>query len=121
MAVDVGKLQQDQTAGLVKGVVPPNGEVALRLEIDDLLKDTELANLYLIAMEAFQNDIRINPNNSFSYQAIAGIHGLSNKIWDGVTDGRGDSTKGYCTHGRPTFPTWHRVYLAQFEVRITTC
>ena len=51
----------------------------------------------------------------------AGIHGRPFIAWDGVnpaTPGAGDSATGYCTHGNTLFPTWHRPYLALFEVRI---
>ena len=30
------------------------------------------------------------------------------------------SDDGYCAHGDPTFPTWHRPYLAMLEVCISS-
>lgn len=39
--------------------------------------------------------------------------------WDGVTgnsEGRDSGTMGYCPHVSPIFATWHRPYLALFEV-----
>ena len=39
-----------------------------------------------------------------------------NVPWDGVL---GDNTGaiGYCTHSSILFPTWHRPYVALYEVR----
>jgi tyrosinase len=56
MSVDVDALKTAQSRGLTVGVVPPNGSQALRLEIDDLIQDEDLANLYFLALEAFQSD-----------------------------------------------------------------
>ncbi len=42
-----------------------------------------------------------------------GIHGRPFVAWDGVN---GPYEKGYCTHSSILFPTWHRPYLALFEV-----
>lgn len=44
-----------------------------------------------------------------------GIHGYPYRSWDGVN---GQFTTGYCSHGSPIFPTWHRPYLALFEQRV---
>jgi tyrosinase len=41
--------------------------------------------------------------------------------WDGVTgntEGRDSGTMGYCPHVSPIFSTWHRPYLALFEVSL---
>lgn len=43
-----------------------------------------------------------------------GIHGYPDIPWDGVTGE--DYIVGYCTHSSVLFPTWHRPYLALFEV-----
>lgn len=49
-----------------------------------------------------------------------GIHGDPDVAWDGVTnptDDPADPFRGWwCAHNRPTFATWHRPYLALFEV-----
>lgn len=34
--------------------------------------------------------------------------------WDGSTGG--DFSVGYCTHASILFPTWHRPYIALYEV-----
>jgi hypothetical protein len=46
-----------------------------------------------------------------------GIHGRPYKGWDNVNGPNTDT--GYCTHDSVLFPSWHRPYLALFEVRDT--
>ena len=121
MSVNVQALRAAQAKGLTKGVVPESGTPVLRLEIDDFIQDTELANLYFLALEAFMShDIYKQP---FSYYEISGIHGQPARAWDGVASVRFEPTgqdpnkkTGYCAHGSVLFPVWHRAYLAQFEV-----
>ncbi|KAF6830947.1 tyrosinase [Colletotrichum musicola] len=120
MSVDVSALRIAQARGLTLGVVPKSSDRPLRLEIDDFIQDVELANLYFLALEAFMSkDAAENP---FSYYEISGIHGQPWRAWDRVTSasfgpapGRTNPRSGYCSHGSVVFPTWHRVYLAQFE------
>ncbi len=50
-----------------------------------------------------------------SWFAMAAIHGSPKIQWAGATRGR--QQYGYCHHGQVTFPTWHRPYVALFEVR----
>jgi hypothetical protein len=110
MSVNVAALQQAQRDGVTLGVVPQSG-LGLRMEIDEMAKVPELFNLYLLALEAVQNASR-DVNDHFSWYEIGGIHGAPyRRGWNGVGN-RG----GYCTHGDPTFPTWHRAYLAMYEV-----
>ncbi len=45
-----------------------------------------------------------------------GIHGRPYTLWNNV-NGQFNYT-GYCTHDSILFPTWHRPYLALFEVRV---
>jgi tyrosinase len=121
MSVDSIALQAAQDKGLTVGVIPKDGSQALRPEIDDFLADADLANLYFLALEAFmKDDISAKP---FSYYEISGIHGQPYRAWDGVenveykpTGEEPDKGTGYCAHGSVLFPTWHRIYLAQFEV-----
>jgi len=122
MSVDVAALKAAQAQGLTVGVVPKAGSPAgLRLEIDDFLLDTDLANLYFLAMESFMSDKE--SVKALSYYEISGIHGQPHRPWDGVksanfqpTGSSVDRNSGYCSHGSALFPTWHRAYLAQFEV-----
>ncbi|KAF4827508.1 Tyrosinase [Colletotrichum tropicale] len=120
MSVDVNALKAAQDKGLTVGVVPTSTDRPLRLEIDDFIQDVELANLYFLALEAFMS--KSDSETPFSYYEISGIHGQPWRAWDrvgsvnfGSAPGRTDSRKGYCSHGSVIFPTWHRVYLAQFE------
>jgi tyrosinase len=54
-----------------------------------------------------------------SHFGIGGIHGLPFKEWDGAGGNKpvsGSDWSGYCTHGSMLFPTWHRPYVALYEV-----
>lgn len=52
-----------------------------------------------------------------SWFQIEGIHGLPYIVWDGANDTIYPGA-GYCTHGSNLFPTWHRIYVSLFEVRL---
>lgn len=58
-----------------------------------------------------------------SHYQLGGIHGLPNKEWNGA--GPGDPNVAtyqggsYCSHGTVLFPTWHRPYVALYEVSLT--
>jgi hypothetical protein len=45
-----------------------------------------------------------------------GIHGVPFVTWNGVGPAAGASMSGYCPHSSVLFPTWHRPYLALYEV-----
>lgn len=79
MSVDIAALQTAQSNGLTKGVVPADGSRAVRLEIDDLLADEKLANLYFLALEKFMS-LGIY-KDAFSYYEICGIHGQPYRAW----------------------------------------
>lgn len=123
MAVNVDALNAAQARGWTTGLVPPPGTPPpLRLEIDDFLLDTELANLYFLAMASYMGEEAAR--SPFSYFEISGIHGQPNRPWDGQPQSsewvpntpNGDARKySYCAHSSLVFPTWHRAYLAQFE------
>lgn len=127
MSVDVQALLAAQNQGLTVGAVPPAGKTAIRLEIDDFIQDADLTNLYFLALEEFMaNKAWQQP---FGYYEISGIHGQPTRPWDNVTPsdvpfpqsgGQPSSSAGYCAHGSVLFPVWHRVYLAQFEVCMTS-
>lgn len=51
-----------------------------------------------------------------SAETAPGIHGRPYIPWDAAPQGPGDSGGGYCPHSSNIFPTWHRPYLALFEV-----
>ena len=58
-----------------------------------------------------------DPAKALSWFAVSGIHGYP---YDLEWENAGPKTEnfGYCVHGEPHFPTWHRPYLALYEVRI---
>ena len=59
-------------------------------------------------------------SDPLSHFGVGGIHGLPYVQWEGSGGTRpvqGAQSGGYCTHGTVLFPTWHRPYVALFEVR----
>ncbi|OHW91286.1 tyrosinase precursor, partial [Colletotrichum incanum] len=116
-------LRNAQSRRLTVGVIPKGVNKPLRLEIDDLLQDVELANLYFLALEAFMS--KKVSESPFSYYEIGGIHGQPWRAWDGITSAEFGSSRGsinpqsgYCSHGSVVFPTWHRqaLYLHAAEI-----
>ena len=125
MVVNIDQLQDAQDLGLTVGVVSSDGVPRARKEIDEFVKDTDVLNLYLLALIDLQRTSRWE--DTFAYFAIAGIHGKPFAPWDGVTpqsgaprdkdiehglDGRQihqtSNYAGYCSHSSDLFPTWHR-------------
>lgn len=97
-------------------ITGPPGPVHPRLEIRRLQNNADQFNIYLLALEALQ---KTSQSNKLSYYQIMGIHGVPFKSWDSVqrsSNGGG----GYCTHSSNLFPTWHRPYVALYEVRPST-
>ena len=105
--------ESELNAGIVSGVGALNhDEVRPRLDIDVMIaRQPDVFNLFLLALIDLKADI-----SKLGYFSLAGIHGLPTSLWDGVGKDFPDNTGGYCAHGRLIFPTWHRPYLALFEV-----
>jgi len=82
-----------------------------RQNINDLVNSTPSWDLYILALQRFQNTSATDP---VSYFQVASIHGYPNRPWDGV-DGAGSGV-GFCMHSSVLFPLWHRPYLALYEV-----
>lgn len=88
------------------------GTTQPRLEIRQLQQDADAWNLFILAMQAFQNS---NHNDVLSWYSIAGIHGMPYSAWNGVQPHAQNVQAGYCAHSSPLFATWHRPYVALFE------
>lgn len=88
------------------------GGVQPRLEVHDLQEDADQWNIYLLALQSFQ---QTDPSDPISWYQIAGIHGVPYVDYDGVELCSNCTATGYCTHSSTLFPTWHRAYLAIFE------
>lgn len=73
--------------------------------------------LFVLALQKFQARY---VDDRLSYYQVASIHGLPGQPWDGIDipDKNDDGGKeiGFCHHNDPLFPSWHRPYLALFEV-----
>lgn len=97
--------------GLQGGV--SGSQMPVRQDFRVLAQDPTMLNLYLLALERFQQ----TPQESMtSWYQIAGIHGRPYLAWDTVGGGNNDG--GYCTHSDILFPSWHRPYLAVYEQTI---
>ncbi|KAK6338663.1 hypothetical protein TWF696_009474 [Orbilia brochopaga] len=98
-------------SGVQQGLGPAKDQVPLRKEIREMIANPAEFNLFLLAMQRFQ---QMSQQDEKSYYAIAGIHGRPFKAWDKVT-GNGQPNNGYCTHKDVLFLPWHRPYLALYE------
>ena len=134
----LAELRDAHDKGIVLGLKAVSGIVE-RLDVDVLLdKRPQTFNLFILALDKLQHETL--PSDKMSYFQIAGkppvsrlhlhvysltlrsgIHGLPRTLWDNVRGktNEADTNKwvGYCAHGQPTFPTWHRPYMALMEVQ----
>jgi len=95
------------------GVDPNTGARPFRYEISKFQYSGAAFDLYILALSVFEG---VNQSDPLSYFQISGIHGFPHIPWDGVS-GAG-SYPGFCMHAATPFPTWHRPYLALFEVAL---
>lgn len=118
-AYDYGTLEplqpRDGTPASFFAVTGPksNGSVSVRQEIRQLQKDSTLWTLYILALDMMQYT---DQTNMLSWYQISGIHGEPYAPWDNVQPVPGNENTGYCHHVSILFPTWHRPYLALYEV-----
>lgn len=92
----------------------------LRRELRELQRSfPDQYNLLILGLKNLEGQ---DGNTLTSYYQIAGIHGMPYKPWNGVgsdTDWQSSSGfGGYCTHSSILFLTWHRPYLALWEVSL---
>lgn len=110
-----------------------DGSVPLRREVREMETDDKTWTLYILGLDMMQYTDQDYPYSwyqitgrlaryllfaSICSQVCLGIHGRPFVPWNNVQSGAGDSDNGYCNHVSVLFPTWHRPYLALFEVRI---
>ena len=100
-----------EITGASGGVNLATGERPFRQDIDDFAVSGPGYDLFILALIQLQNT---NQSDPLSYFQIAGIHGYPIVPWDGV-EGNGPQP-GYCMHAAVPFPTWHRPYMALYEV-----
>jgi tyrosinase len=72
--------------------------------------------LYLLGMERFMAK---DKGDTLGYYQIAGVHGRPFTTWNRFPTPLVNQA-GFCPHGSTLFGSWHRPYLAIFEVRTLT-
>ncbi|KAH9484711.1 Tyrosinase [Psilocybe cubensis] len=90
---------------------PPTQLAHPRLEIATFVNDIRQFSLYVQALQIYYNRDR---TDVVSHWQIGGIHGQPYVDWNGTPS----FGTGYCVHGTPLFPTWHRPYIVLFEQEI---
>jgi tyrosinase len=96
------------------------GAVPIRWELRELQRSfPDQYNLLILGLKNLEAQ---DGNGLTSYYQMAGIHGMPYKPWNGVgseTNWQSSSGfGGYCTHSSILFLTWHRPYLALWEVSL---
>ncbi|KAF3916076.1 Tyrosinase [Orbilia brochopaga] len=99
-------------SGIQEGFGTAKDQVPLRKEIREMISNPAEFNLFLLALQRFQ---QLPQSNEKSYYAISGIHGRPFKPWDNVLGAKDMKDNGYCTHKDKLFLPWHRPYLALYE------
>ncbi|KAK1989511.1 hypothetical protein LZ30DRAFT_788407 [Colletotrichum cereale] len=112
---DVRKLDKRQAGEpiIVAKLPSINGTVPVRQEIRQMKQNPFKWNLFLLASSMLQYT---NQEEELSWYKIAGIHGVPFVPWNGVPGVVGGENRGYCTHMSVLFPSWHRPYLALYEL-----
>lgn len=129
----VGSLRRQVPQRIVVSRLPSvNGTVPVRSEIRYMKRDARKWNLYLLALSMMQNtdqdqdlswyritgqSTRLRVSDCFlcADGGALGIHGVPFEQWGGVPPADGGQG-GYCPHMTILFPTWHRPYIALYEV-----
>lgn len=118
--------------GSLEGVNNVTGQRPFRQDISTFKNSGPAFDLYILSLQKFQQQ---NQSVLLSFYQVAGsvlllvfdlwlltrgqgIHGRPYIAWDGVY---GAFQSGYCTHSSILFPSWHRPYVALFEVRFVLC
>ena len=120
-----------EITGALGGINPGSGTLPSRFEISSFSQSGPAWDLFILSLYEIQ---RSNQSDPLSYFQIAGnecssdsdsgqradicsstgVHGYPQAPYDGV---QGTCTyPGYCMHAATPFSTWHRPYLALYEV-----
>jgi tyrosinase len=83
-----------------------------RLEIRTLQQNADQWNLYLLGMERFMAKSK---DDKLGYYQVAGVHGRPFQTWNNFPTPLVNQA-GFCPHGSTLFGSWHRPYLAIYEV-----
>lgn len=89
-----------------------DGKTCTRLSLRSLQANTDAWNLFMLSMETFH---WMDQSAVLSYYDVASVHGVPAQPWDGVQGSWNNGAPGYCPHGSPDFPPWHRVYVSLYE------
>jgi tyrosinase len=101
------------TSATSSGTCNDSGRVsAPRLEIRTLKQNADQWNLYLLGMERFMAK---DKTDTLSYYQVVGVHGRPYTTWNNFPTPL-VNTAGFCPHAQTLFGSWHRPYLAIFEV-----
>ncbi|KAI8613995.1 hypothetical protein BC830DRAFT_1129479 [Chytriomyces sp. MP71] len=86
--------------------------VTARMEVRDFFTDKNAMqmSLFLLAFATIEAKEASDPR---SFGQIASIHGAPNMVYDSYPGAK--PKDGYCLHGSPLFPNWHRPYIGLIE------
>lgn len=116
---------------LITGAKRGPGPVPARLDVDTFVNNERFVALYvqalrrsciIIVYQIGTADVRVvrihkTPEDQLtSFYQMAGLHGVPLVTWN-----QAEGSGSYCRHASPIFPTWHRPYVALFEVRSFSC
>ena len=115
--IEVDQIRRAQAEGLICGVIPRNGQLRERKEIDDIIDRVDMTNIFMTALDGLMREDWRDP---FSFFQIAGIHREPWTAWNRIQPGNDSENlqAGYCSHSSILFPTWHRAYLMMLEQSI---
>lgn len=116
---------QDRKTYPISGIpMDPSFRIPIRQDVDDWYREQTSHQGNRIQLTLFVEaliTIQQRPlTDERSYFRLAGIHGAPWTDWDGSAAplNKDNRVTGFSVHNDYTFPTWNRVYIALFEVRL---
>lgn len=111
---------------IITGAQRGPGPLPARLDFDTFAENERFLALYIqalgesgiISKDFSLAHIRVarmhkDPEDQLaSFYQVTGLHGVPLVDWN-----QAKGSGAYCRHASPLFPTWHRPYVALFEVR----